>query len=157
MLWRKCFNRETGGLATTVIRHFMLALGLVTVEQFFAQLYAHASLDADPHSGGRQMNAHFATRFLNEDGSWRNQTETYNSSADLSPTGSQMPRLVGLGYASRLYREIEDLHTFTQFSHQGSEVAFGTIGNASCAEGMFWEAVNAIGVLHAPVVLLDLG
>ncbi len=142
--WRSGYYRD---------QTIMLALGLVTVEQFFAQLYAHASLQADPHSGGRQMNAHFATRFLNDDGSWRSQTNTYNTSADLSPTGSQMPRLVGLGYASRVYREIEALHQYTHFSRQGNEIAFGTIGNASCAEGMFWEAVNAIGVLHAPVIL----
>jgi 2-oxoisovalerate dehydrogenase E1 component len=132
---------------------FMMALGLVTVEQFFAQLYAHADLEAEPMSGGRQMNAHFATRLLDEDGRWLNQTERYNSTADLSPTGSQMPRLVGLAYASRLYRELEELKQFSQFSRNGAEVAFGIIGNASCAEGMFWEAVNAIGVIKSPAVI----
>jgi len=132
---------------------FMFAIGATTIPQFFAQLYAHADVSADPNSAGRQMNAHFATRLLNEDGSWRAQTLQYNSSADLSPTAAQMPRLVGLGYASRLYRELEELRHMTQFSRRGDEVAFGTIGNASTAEGHFWEAVNAIGVLQAPVVI----
>jgi pyruvate/2-oxoglutarate/acetoin dehydrogenase E1 component len=99
------------------------------------------------------MNAHFASRSLNPDGSWRNLMELYNSSADMSPTGSQMPRLVGLAYASRLYRHLHELQPLTQFSHHGDEVAFGAIGNASCAEGVFWEAVNAVGVLMAPMVL----
>lgn len=132
---------------------FMFAIGATTIPQFFAQLYAHADVSADPNSAGRQMNAHFATRLLNEDGSWRAQTLQYNSSADLSPTAAQMPRLVGLGYASRLYRELEELRHMTQFSRRGDEIAFGTIGNASTAEGHFWEAVNAIGVLQAPVVI----
>lgn len=132
---------------------FMFAIGATTIQQFFAQLYAHADVTADPNSAGRQMNAHFATRLLNEDGTWRDQTQAYNSSADLSPTASQMPRLVGLGYASRLYRELESLHHLTQFSRNGNEIAFGTIGNASTAEGVFWEAVNAIGVLQAPVII----
>jgi pyruvate/2-oxoglutarate/acetoin dehydrogenase E1 component/TPP-dependent pyruvate/acetoin dehydrogenase alpha subunit len=132
---------------------FMLALDLITLDQFFAQLYAHADLQAEPMSGGRQMNAHFATRLLDADGRWLNQTELYNSTADLSPTGSQMPRLVGLAYASRLYRELEELQQFSRFSRNGNEVAFGTIGNASCAEGMFWEAINAIGVLKCPAVI----
>lgn len=132
---------------------FMFAIGATTFQQFFAQLYAHADVQAEPNSGGRQMNSHFATRSLNEDGSWRDLTEQVNSSADLSPTAAQMPRLVGLGYASRLYRELEELQHLTNFSRQGNEIAFGTIGNASCAEGLFWEAVNAIGVLQAPVLL----
>jgi pyruvate/2-oxoglutarate/acetoin dehydrogenase E1 component/TPP-dependent pyruvate/acetoin dehydrogenase alpha subunit len=132
---------------------FMFAIGAATIQQFFAQLYAHADVSADPNSAGRQMTSHFATRSLNPDGSWKDLTEMLNSSPDLSPTGSQMPRLVGLGYASRLYRELEELHQFTQFSRNGDEVAFGTIGNASCAEGVFWEAVNAIGLLKVPVVL----
>jgi pyruvate/2-oxoglutarate/acetoin dehydrogenase E1 component/TPP-dependent pyruvate/acetoin dehydrogenase alpha subunit len=132
---------------------FMFALGQSNVQQFFAQLYAHTDKTADPHSAGRQMNAHYATRLLNDDGTWRNQTEMFNTSADLSPTGAQMPRLVGLGYASRLYRELDELKLLTHFSNNGNEVAFGTIGNASCAEGMFWESVNAIGVLRSPVVI----
>jgi 2-oxoisovalerate dehydrogenase E1 component len=132
---------------------FMFATGAATIKQFFAQLYAIADVALEPHSAGRQMNAHFATRSLDENGRWRDLTQQINTSADVSPTGSQMPRLVGLGYASRLYRELDELKQFTQFSRNGNEVAFGTIGNASCAEGMFWEAINAIGVLQAPVVL----
>ncbi|MFQ5435835.1 MAG: thiamine pyrophosphate-dependent dehydrogenase E1 component subunit alpha, partial [Anaerolineae bacterium] len=132
---------------------FMFAIGETTIQEFFAQLYANPDLQADPNSGGRQMNAHFATRSLNPDGSWRTLTDQYNSAADLSPTGAQMPKLVGLGYASRLYRELDSLHHLTQFSRNGNEVAFGTIGNASTAEGLFWEAINAIGVLQTPVVL----
>ncbi len=132
---------------------WMFALGIITIKQFFAQLYAHADVEKDPASAGRQMNAHFATRVLNPDGSWKDLTQLYYISADTSPTGSQMPRLVGLAYASRLYRELEELHSFTTFSRQGREIAWGTIGNASCAEGMFWEAVNAIGVLKAPAII----
>jgi pyruvate/2-oxoglutarate/acetoin dehydrogenase E1 component/TPP-dependent pyruvate/acetoin dehydrogenase alpha subunit len=129
------------------------ALGTTSMGAFFAQLYAHADVEAEPATAGRSMNAHFATRSLNPDGSWKDLTKTRNSSADVSPTGSQMPRLVGLAYASRLYRELEELHQFTQFSNQGQEIAFGTIGNATTAEGMFWEAVNAVGVLRAPILL----
>ncbi len=132
---------------------FVFALGVVSLQEFFAQLYAHADVEADPSTAGRAMNAHFATRSLNPDGSWRNLTELYNSSADMSPTGAQMPRLVGLAYASRLYRHLHELQHLTQFSHHGDEIAFGAIGNASCAEGVFWEAVNAVGVLMAPMVL----
>lgn len=129
------------------------ALGMMSVEGFFAQLYANTDVQADPASAGRQMNAHFASRLLNPDGSWKDLLATPNTSADLSPTASQMPRLVGLGYASKLYRELNELQHLTQFSQNGNEIAFGTIGNASCAEGLFWEAVNAIGVLGAPVVI----
>lgn len=132
---------------------FMFATGMTTVQEFFAQLYAHADVEAEPASAGRAMNAHFATRSLNPDGSWKSLTSSFNSASDVSPTGSQMPRLVGLGYASRLYRELEALHQFTQFSDGGNEIAFATIGNASTAEGLFWEAVNAIGVLRSPVII----
>lgn len=132
---------------------FMFAIDALTVQEFFAQLYAHTDVRADPASGGRAMNAHFSTRSLNPDGSWKKLTDIPNSAADVSPTGSQMPRLVGLAYASRLYREIEDLHPFMEFSNQGNEIAFGTVGNATTAEGMFWEAVNAIGVLKAPAII----
>ncbi len=131
----------------------MFALELLTVREFFAQLYADADLDREPCSGGRQMTAHFATRLLNEDGGWKSQLESYNVAADLSPTGSQMPKLVGLAYASRLYREIEGLADGENFSRRGDEIAFGTIGDASCAEGLFWESVNAAGVLGAPMLL----
>lgn len=129
------------------------ALGVYTVEEFFAQLYAHADVKHDPASAGRQMNSHMATRVIDDRGNWRNLTDTYYTSADLSPTGSQMPRLVGLGYASKLFRELEALHNLKEFSNNGNEVAFGMIGNASCAEGMFWESVNAIGVLKTPTVI----
>jgi len=132
---------------------FMFATGMSSVEEFFAQLYANPDLDAEPASGGRQMTAHFATRSLDAEGRWKRLSEMRNSSADVSPTGSQMPRLVGLGYASRLYRELEPLQRFSEFSKNGDEVAFATIGNASCAEGLFWESVNAIGILGGPVVL----
>ncbi len=132
---------------------FMFALGISNIKEFFAQLYANPNVELEPASAGRQMNGHFATRLLNEDGTWKAISEMYNSSADSSPTASQMPRLVGLGYASVLYRNLKELHQFTQFSKNGNEVAFGTIGNASCAEGLFFEAINAIGVLRAPVVM----
>jgi len=131
----------------------IFALGMHTMQEYFAQLYAHADVEADPASAGRAMNAHFGTRSLNPDGSWKNLMEMYNCSADVSPTGSQMPRLVGLGYASRLYRELKELQHLKQFSNYGNEIAFGTIGNATCAEGMLWESINAIGVLKAPVLL----
>ena len=132
---------------------FVFALDMSTIQEFFAQLYAHPDEKAEPFSAGRQMNNHFATRSLNPDGSWKNLTKMYNSSADVSPTGSQMPRLVGLAYASRLYRQLKELKQLKQFYNNGNEVAFGTIGNATCAEGMFWEAINAIGVLKVPVVM----
>ena len=132
---------------------FMFAIGATSYQEFFSQLYANPDVKADPASAGRAMNAHFATRSLNPDGSWKNLIDIDNSSADVSPTGSQMPRLVGLAYASRLYREIPDLHELTQFSDNGNEIAFGTIGNATTAEGMFWEAINAIGVLRAPALI----
>lgn len=132
---------------------FMFAIGEHNLDEFFAQLFAHPDLEAEPATGGRAMNAHFATRSLESDGTWKNLTKMGNSASDISPTGSQMPRMVGLTYASRLYRELKELKQFTQFSKNGNEVTFGTIGNASCAEGMFWETVNAVGVLQGPLVL----
>ncbi len=132
---------------------FMFAIGATSYQEFFSQLYANPDVKADPATAGRAMNGHFATRSLNPDGSWKNLIDIENSSADVSPTGSQMPRLVGLAYASRLYREIPDLLDLTQFSDNGNEIAFGTIGNATTAEGMFWEAINAIGVLRAPALI----
>jgi len=142
--WRSGYYRD---------QTWLFHLGVHTIQEFFAQLYAHADLTAEPAMAGRAMNAHFASRFIHSDGSWKNQTDAYNISADVSPTGSQMPRLVGLAFASRLYRDLEGLQHFSQFSNNGNEVAWGTIGNASTAEGMFWEAVNAIGVLRAPAVI----
>lgn len=143
--WRSGYYRD---------QTIMFAAGVVTVEEFFAQLYAHADVNADPHSAGRQMNAHFATRLLNDDGTWRDQTAIKNSSSDMSPTGSQMPRLLGLAYASKFYRENTSLKECGKlFSIEGNEVAFGTIGDASTSEGMFWETINAAGVLQVPMVI----
>lgn len=132
---------------------FAFATGMATIQEFFAQLYANPDLEAEPSSGGRMMDAHFATRSLNADGTWKDLTAQPNSTGDVSPTASQMPRVVGLAYASKLYRQIPALHQFTQFSNHGNEVAFATVGNASCAEGLFWESVNAIGVLRCPAIL----
>lgn len=132
---------------------FMFATGMSTIQELFAQLYADPDLEAEPSSGGRMMDAHFATRSLNLDGTWKDLTAQPNSTGDVSPTASQMPRVVGLAYASKLYRQIPALHQFTQFSNNGNEVTFATIGNASCAEGLFWESVNAIGVLRCPAIL----
>ncbi|MGI4833567.1 MAG: alpha-ketoacid dehydrogenase subunit alpha/beta [Janthinobacterium lividum] len=132
---------------------FMVAIGALTWEQYFAQLYATPSAEADPATAGRCMNGHFATRQLDEDGHFKNQSQRYNSSADISPTAGQMPRLVGLAYASKLYRQNPALGELTEFSTQGNEVAFGTIGNASTSEGMFFEALNAAGVLQIPLLV----
>ena len=132
---------------------FMLATGLMTVDQFFAQLYAIPDLELEPQSVGRQMNAHFASRVLDDNGAWKNLAQMPWTSADISPTAGQMPRLAGLAYASRIYRELDALSGHTRFSNKGREIAFGTIGNASCAEGPFWETINAIGVLQAPMLL----
>ena len=133
----------------------MFALGILSLEEYFAQLYAHADLAAEPAFGGRSMTGHFATRLINPDGSWRDLRTSFNSSADVSPTGAQMPRLLGLAYASVLYRRMETLRELTAagFSDHGNEIAFGTLGNASCAEGIFWEAINAAGVLQVPMLL----
>ncbi|MEN7546596.1 thiamine pyrophosphate-dependent enzyme [Rapidithrix thailandica] len=132
---------------------FMLAIGQLTLEAFFSQLYAHTDVQADPSSAGRCMNAHFATRSLNEDGSWKDLTQQKNSSPDVSSTAGQMPRLVGLGYASKLYRNNPRLAEIKGFSVNGNEIAFGTIGNAACAEGPFLEAINAAGVLQIPMLM----
>ncbi len=132
---------------------FMFAIEGLSIQQYFAQLYAHTSIEAEPASGGRLMNGHFANRLLDEKGNWKSQTEMKNSSADISPTAGQMPRLVGLAYASKLYRENKELHGFSDFSIKGNEVAFGTIGNASTSEGHFFESINAAGVLQVPMVM----
>ncbi len=132
---------------------FMFATGMTSVQEFFAQLYANSDVISEPSSGGRMMNAHFATRSLNPDGSWKDLTAQPNSAGDVSPTAAQMPILVGLAYASKLYRQMPSLQQFSQFSNGGNEVAFSTIGNASCAEGLFWESVNAVGVLRCPAIL----
>lgn len=132
---------------------FMFAAGMSDIKAFFAQLFANTDVQAEPCSAGRSMNGHFGTRFLNEDGSWKVQTEMKNSSADVSPTGSQMPRLLGLALASKLYRQNPGLHSFENFSLKGNEIAFGTIGNASTSEGMFFETINAAGVLQVPMLM----
>ena len=132
---------------------FMFAIGELTVQQWFAQLYAHADLEHEPASGGRQMNGHFATRSLDANGEWKDLSEQYNSSPDISPTGGQMPRLLGLAQASKVFRQNEALHTYTNFSDRGNEVAFGTIGDASTSEGHFWETMNAAGVLQVPLAM----
>jgi pyruvate/2-oxoglutarate/acetoin dehydrogenase E1 component/TPP-dependent pyruvate/acetoin dehydrogenase alpha subunit len=142
--WRSGYYRD---------QTWMLALELLDLRGFFAQLYGHADLDYEKATGGRAMNAHFASRFLDERGAWLDQTTMYNSSADSSPTASQMPRTVGLAYASVLYRGLESLKPFSKFSVRGDEVAWTSIGNGSAVEGMFWESVNAIGVLRAPAVI----
>jgi pyruvate/2-oxoglutarate/acetoin dehydrogenase E1 component/TPP-dependent pyruvate/acetoin dehydrogenase alpha subunit len=142
--WRSGYYRD---------QTWMFALGVTSIQEFFAQLYAHADVEHDPATAGRSMNAHFGTRTLYPDGRWKDQTQAYNIAADVSPTGSQMPRTVGLAYASVVYRKLGDLRQFKEFSNNGDEVAWASIGNASTAEGMFWESVNAIGVLHAPCII----
>ena len=132
---------------------FMMAIGALSSREFFAQLYAHASIEAEPSSGGRQMSSHFSTRMLDEHGDWLEISKLKNSSSDVSPTASQMPRLLGLAFASKLYRQNNNLHSFPHFSRKGREVAFGTIGNASTSEGMFFEAINAAGVLQVPMLV----
>jgi pyruvate/2-oxoglutarate/acetoin dehydrogenase E1 component/TPP-dependent pyruvate/acetoin dehydrogenase alpha subunit len=132
---------------------FMFAIGELTVQQWFAQLYAHADVAADPSSAGRSMNGHFATRSLNEQGEWKDLMAQPNSSPDISPTAGQMPRLLGLAQASKVFRNNEALHGYTHLSEQGNEVAFGTIGDASTSEGHFWETMNAAGVLQVPLAM----
>ena len=131
---------------------FMLAIGELTLQQYFAQLYAHPDVEADPASAGRLMNGHFATRMIDEQGAFKKLSQLKNSSADVSPTAAQMPRLVGLAYASKLFRNNPGLKSFSDLSTNGNEIAFGTIGNASTSEGMFFEAINAAGVLQVPML-----
>ncbi len=132
---------------------FMFALDAVNVQQFFAQLYAHTDPEFEPMSGGRMMNGHFSTQLLDENGQWLNHTELYNSSADVSPTSAQMPRLVGLAYASKIYRNNPHLKSLKNFSVNGNEVAFGMIGNGATSEGIFFESINAAGVLQIPMLV----
>lgn len=142
--WRSGYYRD---------QTFAFATGISTIKEFFAQLYANPSVEADPSSAGRQMNCHFATRSLNEDGSWKDLTAIKNCSSDIAPTGGQMARLVGLAYASKLFRQNPELDYLANFSVKGNEVAFGTIGNASTSEGVFFEAINAAGVLQVPMAI----
>ncbi len=132
---------------------FIFALGEITLQQFFAQLYAHASLEAEPSSGGRSMNSHFGSATIDpETGRFTNQKQRYNSGADLSPTAGQIPKALGFAYASKLYRESPDLQGYTKFSDRGNEVSFATIGDAATSEGMFLETINAAGVLQVPLI-----
>ena len=131
---------------------FALAVGALSVESFFAQLYADTSVEREPASAGRQMNSHFATRSLNEDGTWKDLTQIKNISSDISTTAGQMPRLLGLAQASKVYKSVK-FHGSEKFSNNGNEVAFGTIGDASSAEGHFWETLNAACALQVPMIL----
>ncbi|MFD1185500.1 alpha-ketoacid dehydrogenase subunit alpha/beta [Pontibacter rugosus] len=142
--WRSGYYRD---------QTFMFAVGELTLQQYFAQLYAHTDVEAEPSTAGRAMNGHFGTRSLDDEGNWKNLMEQKNSSSDISPTAAQMPRLVGLAYASKLYRQNPNLQNLKSFSLNGNEVAFGTIGNASTSEGMFFEAINAGGVLQIPMLV----
>ncbi|OKS87393.1 alpha-ketoacid dehydrogenase subunit alpha/beta [Mucilaginibacter polytrichastri] len=142
--WRAGYYRD---------QTFMFATGMSTMKEFFAQLYANPDVDKDPASGGRQMNCHYATRYLDADGNFTNQAETMNCSSDISTTGGHMPRLLGLAYASKLYRNNPELADQKQFSVNGNEVAFGTIGNGSTSEGLFMETFNAAGVLQVPMAI----
>ena len=132
---------------------FMMAIGAMNIEQFFAGLYGHTDINFDPMSAGRQMGGHFATHSLDENGNWNNLTAQKNSSADISPTAGQMPRLLGLAQASKIFRNVKGLENHTNFSKEGNEVAWGTIGNASTSEGLFFETINAAGVLQVPMVM----
>ena len=142
--WRAGYYRD---------QTFMFATGMSNLKEFFAQLYATPDIEKDPASAGRQMNCHYATRFINADGSWINQAESMNCAADISTTSGHMPRLLGLAYASKLYRQNKELEYLKQFSVNGNEVAFGTIGNGSTSEGLFFETFNAAGVLQVPMAI----
>lgn len=149
--WAKAF--EDGDFRSGYYRDqtFMMAIGALTMEQFFAGLYANTDLKEEPMSAGRQMGGHFATHSLDEHGEWKDLTKQKNSSADISPTAGQMPRLLGLAQASKLYRNLKNINS-DKFSENGNEVAWGTIGNASTSEGLFFETINAAGVLQVPMV-----
>ena len=142
--WRSGYSRD---------QTWMMAAGLFTAEEFFHQLYGNTDGELNPGNGGRSFNNHFSTANINPDGTWKKLTEQKNSSADISPTAGQMPRLLGLAYASKLFRQNKDLHGYTDLSITGNEVAFGSIGDASTSEGHFWETVNAAGVLQVPMAL----
>lgn len=132
---------------------FMMAIGELTIQEFFAGLYGHTDISQEPMSAGRQMGGHFMTHSLNDDGSWKDLTKQKNSSADISPTASQMPRMLGLAQASNIYRSIPELAKKSNFSINGNEISWGTIGNASTSEGLFFETINAAGVLQVPIIL----
>lgn len=152
LAWAKAF--EDGDFRSGYYRDqtFMMAIGELTIEQFFAGLYANTNLEEEPMSAGRQMGGHFTTHSLDKNGHWKDLTKQKNSSADISPTAGQMPRLLGLAQASKIYRHVDGIDT-TKFSVEGNEVAWGTIGNASTSEGLFFETFNAAGVLQVPMVI----
>lgn len=152
LAWAKVF--QNGDFRSGYYRDqtFMMAIGALNIQQFFAGLYATTDIEQEPSSAGRQMGGHFSTHSLQEDGTWKNLTQQKNSSADISPTAGQMPRLVGLAQASKIYRNVEGIDA-ENFSKNGNEIAWGTIGNASTSEGLFWEAINAAGVLQVPMVM----
>lgn len=153
LAWAKVFKEGDWRSGYYRDQTFMMAIGKLTIQQFFAGLYGHTDIEADPMSAGRQMGGHFSTHTINEDGSWKDLTKQKNSSPDISPTAGQMPRLVGLAQASKIYRNVKELEGYTSFSDQGNEVAWGTIGNASTSEGLFWESINAAGVIQIPMVI----
>jgi len=132
---------------------FMISIKALTIQQFFSQLYSHVNLFAEPSSGGRMMNNHFGTRMININSSWKNFLNLNNSISDISPNASQIPRLIGISYASKLFRNNYFLKKFKKLSYNGNEIAFGTIGNAATSEGIFFESINAIGVLQLPVII----
>ncbi len=134
---------------------FMMAIGELNVQQYFAALYAHTDIKHEPASAGRQMGGHYSTHTINADGSWRNLSQLKNSSSDISPTAGQMPRLLGLAQASKIFKLNTDLHAekYAHLTNKGNEVAFGSIGDASTSEGLFWETFNAAGVLQVPMAI----
>ncbi|WZL88674.1 thiamine pyrophosphate-dependent enzyme [Salinimicrobium sp. 3283s] len=152
LAWAKVF--QNGDFRSGYYRDqtFMMAIGALNIQQFFASLYATTNIEHEPNSAGRQMGGHFATHSLEEDGTWKNLTQQKNSSADISPTAGQMPRLLGLAQASKIYRNVTGIDA-DKFSRNGNEIAWGTIGNASTSEGLFWETINAAGVLQVPMVM----
>lgn len=153
LAWAKAFKNGDWRSGYYRDQTFMMAIGKLTIQQFFAGLYGHTDLASEPMSAGRQMGGHFGTHSLNEDGSWKNLTAQKNSSPDISPTAGQMPRLLGLAQASKVFRNVKGIENKTDFSINGNEVAWGTIGNASTSEGLFWETINAAGVLQVPMVI----
>lgn len=152
LAWAKVF--QNGDFRSGYYRDqtFMMSIGQLNIQQFFAGLYGHPSIDADPMSAGRQMGGHFGTHSVDTQGNWKDLTKQKNSSADISPTAGQMPRLLGLAQASKIFRNVEGINT-NKFSVDGNEVAWGTIGNASTSEGLFFETINAAGVLQVPMVI----
>ncbi len=142
--WRSGYYRD---------QTWMMAVGIFSVEEFFYQLYGETDIKYNPGNGGRSFNNHFGSRSINKDGSWKDLTKQANTSADISPTAGQMPRLLGLAWASKLFRQNKELHKFKTLSNKGNEVAFGSIGDSSTSEGHFWETINAAGVLQVPMAM----